>query len=629
MQGQTGWGYYDRRGFRAAVRWQPTDNITNDFAYDVARDLNSPFYSQLLNYNPNGCLTGGTNTAPLAIPAGSACVTPGTAFSGTQGTVRPLLPDVQVVGDRIQRVADIGVPQQPSLDDTHGYTNNFRWSLSDDTELRSITAWRGVDVEQYDNAGGAHRVPVVAPGCTGNACNLSRYSIATLNQRQFSQELQAVGTFGAVDYVGGLYYFIENVSDTAATPNSIAIQGYTTAGQTSGYRYALLDPCIGSAGFGWQVGCRSIDRASAVRSRSYAAYGQATWNMNDEFSVTAGGRYTTDKKDGKLLFSRNINYQTNPTAAAANGYQPLNAKWSRFNPMVTFAYDATDDFHLYAKYATGYRSGGASSRTSNYQAFAPENVKSYEVGLKSDLLDRRVRFNMAGYIMDRSNSQVDLSTIQPTATGNFNNLVTINAPGTSRVRGIEADLTTRLAEGLTAGLSYAYTYTRVPPVLVTYTERNAAGVPTGNVTQVPQQFFIVYTPKNAASGSLDYAIPMGGSGAEVRIHLDANYSQATQSFDQFPIKADSSFIVNGRVSLADIDVGSGGQKVVISLWSRNLFDKQYLFRRDPSNSLPAVQTTAVTGVPNVLRVGNNGNILGDYGNYSMPRTFGLEATIRY
>ncbi|MFM7350367.1 MAG: TonB-dependent receptor [Erythrobacter sp.] len=629
LLGQVGWGFFDRKGVRAAVRWQPTSNITNDFAFDYATDRNSPFYSQLLNYNPRGCVSGGTNTAPQPISVAPACTTPGTAFTGTSGNLRPVLPGVQIVGDRIQRVADIGVPQAASRDKTFGYTNNFKWQIADEIELRSITAWRGVDALQYDNAGGAHRVPLPAPGCTGSACNFSRYSVAELYQRQFSQEFQAVGTIGRVNYVAGLFYFIENVRDTAATPNTMAIQGYTTAGQTTGFNYVVLDSCRGSAGFGWDVGCRSIDRASEVRSRSYAAYGQAEWEMADGLRLTVGGRYTIDKKEGELTFSRGINYRTDTAAAIRNGYAPLDRTWKRFNPMVTLAYDVNPDVHVYAKYATGYRSGGASSRTSNYQAFGPEDVKSYEVGLKTDLFDRTVRFNVAAYMMDRTNSQVDLSTIQPTATGNFNNLVTINAPGTTKIRGIEADLTWRPTERWTFNASYAYTYTDIPPIDVVYEERRADGTLTGNRTVVPQKFYIVYTPRNAASGSVDYKVPVGGAGAELRFHVDAAYSQATQTFDQFPDKADASFIVNGRISLARLSMGAGGQELQVSLWGRNIFNEQYLFRRDPSNSLPAVQVTALSGVPNALVVGNKSNILGDYGNFAMPRTFGIESTLRF
>lgn len=629
LVGAVGWGFYDRKGVRAAVRWQPTSTITNDFAFDYATDRNSPFYSQLLNYNPRGCVSGGTNAAPQPISAAPACNTPGTAFTGTSGNLRPVLPGVQIVGDRIQRVADIGVPQAASTDKTFGYTNNFKWDIADEIQLRSITAWRGVDAIQNDNAGGAHRVPLPAPGCTGSACNFSRYSVAELYQRQFSQELQAVGSVGNFNYVAGLFYFIENVRDSAATPNSMAIQGYTTAGQTSGFNYVVLDPCIGSSGFGWQPGCQSIDRASQVRSRSYAAYGQVEWTPIDPLHITVGGRYTIDKKEGELLFSRGINYRTNTAAAIRNGYTPLDETWKRFNPMVTVAYDVNPDVHLYAKFAEGYRSGGASSRTSNYQAFDPEEVKSYEIGLKTDLFDRTVRFNVAGYIMDRTDSQVDLSTIQPTATGNFNNLVTINAPGTTKIRGVEADLTWRPTDRWTFNASYAYTYTDIPLIDVVYEERRSDGSLTGNRTVVPQKFYIVYTPRNAASGSVDYKMPIGGAGAELRFHVDAAYNQATQTFDSFADKADASFIVNGRISLADLSMGDSGARLQISVWARNLFDEQYLFRRDPSNSLPSVQVTQISGVPNALVVGNKSNILGDYGNFALPRTFGIETTLRF
>ncbi len=607
LAGQAGWNYYHRKGLRAAVRWEPTSTITNDFSYDVARDANTPFYSQLLNYNPNGCAAGSQASQ-------SACTLPGTAYTALTGTVKPLMPGVVVNGETRMKVADIGVPQKPSIDKTHGFTNALKWAVSPEIELRSITAWRGVDASQWDNSGGAHRVPVVTPGCAGSACNFSRYSLANLRQRQFSQELQAVGTVGSLDYVAGLYYFNEHVSDDAATPNSMAIAGYTTAGQTSGYSFVVLNPCTGSSGFGSEIGCRSIDRASEVWSKSYAAYGQLTWNATDAIHLTVGGRYTHDKKRGVLHFSRNVNYDTNLTAAAAAGYQPLAKSWNRFNPMVTLAYDASDDLHFYAKYATGYRAGGASSRTANYQAFDPEDVKSYEIGMKSDFWNHRARFNLAGYIMDRKNSQVDISSIQPFNGSNFNNLITINAPGITRIRGIEADLTLNPVEGLTLNASYAFTYTKIPLVPITSTAGTAS-------TTVLQRFYIVFTPRNAASGSIDYALPIGSGDATLRLHLDGNYSQATQAFDQFATKNDASLIFNGRISLADIDVGYG-RALTVGLWGRNLFDKQYVYRRDPSNSLPGAPTSSVT-------TGSVNNVLGDYGNFNAPRTFGVDASIKF
>ncbi|WP_242122545.1 TonB-dependent receptor [Sphingobium sp. Sx8-8] len=613
LAGEAGWNYYNRKGLRAAVRWQPTSTITNDFAYDVAKDENTPFYSQLLNYNPNNCVNGTQASQP-------ACKLPGTNYTTlTGGPVKPLLPGLVVNGDTRMGVADIGVPQQVSVDRTHGFTNTLKWHLGDEFELRSITAWRGVDATQWDNSGGAHRPPLVnlTTSCTAaSPCPFSRYSLADLRQRQFSQELQAVGTIGSVDYVAGLFYFNEHVSDDAATPSSMGAVALVNNGVVTGARYVRIPFCTAStpAFVGSAVNGCSIDRASEVWSKSYAAYGQLTWNATDALHITVGGRYTRDEKKGVLHYSRNVNYDLTPPAASV-GYKPLDATWNRFNPMATIAYDVSNDVHVYAKYATGYRAGGASSRTSNYQAFNPEDVKSYEVGLKSDFWNNRARFNLAGYIMDRKNSQVDISSIQFVGTSSFNNLVTINAPGITKIRGIEADLTVEPIDGLTLNASYAYTYTKIPPVLITATDT------AGRSTSVYQNFYIVFTPRNAASGSIDYALPIGGGDTKLKFHFDGNYSQATQAFDQFATKNDSSLIFNGRISLADIGTGNG-RSLTLSLWGRNLFNEQYVFRRDPSNSLPAAPTSNVTQ-------GSIANVLGDYGNFNAPRTYGVEASVKF
>ena len=643
LAGQAGWNQYDRKGGRVAVRWTPAPGVTNDFSYDVAQDENTPFYSQLLNYNPNGCAASAAAQPVSADVIPGACVLPGSNFSsGLAGSVKSLVPGVVVNGETRMKVADIGVPQQVSVDKTHGFTNSLKWKVSPELELRSITSWRGVEATQWDNSGGAHRVPVFAmlkadgtSNCTAAApCAFSRYSLADLRQAQFSQELQAVGSVGNVDYVAGLYYFNEHVSDDAATPSSMGAVVTAAGGAVTGVSFAPIAFCTASTPLfaGKAVNGCSVDRASEVWSKSYAAFAQVTYNASEALHLTVGGRYTHDKKRGVLHFSRNINYDDPAQAAKvlAAGYTPLDKSWDRFNPMVTLAYDVNSETHVYAKYSTGYRSGGASSRTSNYSPFNPEDVKAYEVGLKADFLNRRGRINLAGYIMDRKDSQVDLSTIQTTATGSFNNLVTFNAPGITKIRGLEADLTLKPVDSLTLGLSYAYTYTKVPPVTVTYQGYTTANVAIpGNTTVQPQNFYIVFTPRNAASASLDYAQPIGSNGTEVRLHLDANYSQSTQAFDQFYTHNDASVIVNGRLALADIPVGGDSNRTVtISGWVRNMFDKQYVFRRDPSNSLPAVQTPSATAASSAF-IGNLGNILGDYGNFNAPRTFGVDVAVKF
>ena len=170
---------------------------TADYAFDVGHDANSPFYSQLLNYNPNNLVIGPTTGT---LPAGQ---------------IRPLPRIVQVQGTDRMMMADIGVPQQPSVDKTRGHSLHMTYKAGDDLELRSITAHRMVSTDQWDNAGGAHRVPQF----TANGI-FSRYSLSYLNQHQFSQEFQAVGSFDRFDYVAGLFYFKEYTEEEAATPST-------------------------------------------------------------------------------------------------------------------------------------------------------------------------------------------------------------------------------------------------------------------------------------------------------------------------------------------------------------------------------------------------------------------------
>jgi len=279
----------------------------------------------------------------------------------------------------------------------------------------------------------------------------------------------------------------------------------------------------------------------------------------------------------------------------------------RFDPMVTLAFEATPDINLYAKYSTGFRAGGANDRSSNFSAFGPESVKSYEVGAKVDLFDRKVRVNLAGYIMDRSGTQIDFDNVDTNATlpgtttpnPNFNLHTenTANAPGISKIRGVEVDVTARPIEHLTLGASYAYTYTNVP-----LTPNPTPGPTFG----VPTQVFVVYTPPNAASGYIDYEVPVGADDAKLRLHLDANYADANYSFQSENVKTDSSFIVNGRLALADVRLGDSN-KATFSIWTRNLLNEQHIYRRS----------------------GANDAVLGSYANFNTPRTFGGEVSVKF
>ncbi|WP_367183748.1 TonB-dependent receptor [Novosphingobium sp. Chol11] len=223
LPGQAGFNQYHRYGGRVSALWKPIDGLSVNLSFDKSRDENTPFYSDLVTVSPAGLVN---------------------------------LPAIVNYGFVRSKVADIGVPQQPSIDKTQGFTSTIKYKVSPGLELRSITAWRTVSDEQWDNSGGAHRTPVARANTA-----FSRYSLSNLGQRQFSQELQAVGSIAAIDYVLGLYYFNESANDAARTPNTnrwnADLSGFTIIDPST----YLLAP---------------IARASRAYAKSYAVYGQAT-----------------------------------------------------------------------------------------------------------------------------------------------------------------------------------------------------------------------------------------------------------------------------------------------------------------------------------------------------------------
>ncbi len=646
LAGSTGWNYYDRKGGRAAARWQPIDGFTADLSYDYARDDNTPNYSQLLNYNPNNYAVGTYNAAGALLLNGVACggtITTAQAAAGRPVCVAPKAPLVGVHSDR-QYVADVGVPQQPSLDITHGFTANLKYKLAPWIELRSITAWRGVRTDQWDNSGGPERssfapfVPNTAnPTALNTTGTFSRYSLSYLRQHQFSQEFQAVGSVPQFDYVVGAYYFTEQASEYAATPLSnqwntdgtaytvrSPIPGNSTAisGANSGYQQydASCNNGLAATAPQFANSCQFITRASAATDHNYSVFGNLTFSpeaLGNVLHITAGGRWTKDDRHG-VLYVVNNRTDLNPIATVANSVStPFTFKnsISRFDPMVNVAFDVSNTIHVYAKYATGFRAGGANDRSLQFNAFGPESVKSYEIGAKADFWDHRARLNVAGYIMDRKNTQFDFDYFDTNGASitNGSHIEQTTNAGNSKIRGIEADLTVKPIPQLTLTGSYAYTYWKAPSAV----NPLSPGSP-------PQQLYIVYTPTNAASGAIDYVMPINVGDASVRLHLDGNYASSQYSFQLENTKTDASFVMNGRLALADIAVNNHN-KVTVSVWARNLLDTTYVYRKSSANSVP-VQNYGATGQ---LVSTSYGGILGDYGNFNPPRTYGFELSAKF
>jgi iron complex outermembrane receptor protein len=186
--------------------------------------------------------------------------------------------------------------------------------------------------------------------------------------------------------------------------------------------------------------------------------------------------------------------------------------------------------------------------------------------------------------------QIDF--IAPVLNTTRTTIETTNAEGNGRIKGIEADLTVTPVQGLTLTGSYAYTHIDLPPA------------PNPFQNDALTQVFVVYTPTHAASGAIDYELPVAD--AFLRFHLDGNYSSGQYSMANDPTKTGSSFIVNGRIALGDIEMQETGAKLELSVWARNLFNEAHTFVK-----------------------ANGGSSLGYYGIFNDPRTVGIAATVKY
>lgn len=574
LPGAQDFGGYDKRALRARILWEPSPNLTADYAYDTAYDATSTLYQQFL--------------APSTYP--SALVPAAGNIASTK---------------RLQ-VATFGVPEQMSVGNTWGHRLTADWRVMDGLTVKAVTSYRDLKQGQYDNGSVAQSAGVFKTAATFLNQDFGRYSLAQFKQDQFSQEVQLIGETDRVKYIAGAIYFNEHVTDNA--------QAFVTNTFTDAAGINSLPKAV-------NIFAQRIDRASDVTTKSMGLFGQATYTppaFNDALHITLGGRWTRDEKAGRMLTINNINFPVGSQGQIISGLtspNPMNSSWKRFDPIANAAYDVTPDFMVYAKYSTGYKSGGANSRSLRYAPFNPETVSMEEAGFKAEFFDRRARLNVAAYAGKYQDIQLDFSAqylqtdpvtgallqTQRTTTE------TTNAPGAGKLRGFEADLTFAATDNLTLSANYSYNKVEIPAAKNIFPQAN------GQIIPVAIPIYQVYTPENSASVTLDYEQPIRI--AKFFAHLDANYGDGyygsytdvaydpvTRAVTIKQPKGDSSFIVNGRVSLGEIPAGSG--VATISIWSRNLLNEEHVFATSLSDRT------------------------GTAGFFNEPRTIGFEFSVK-
>jgi iron complex outermembrane recepter protein len=200
-----------------------------------------------------------------------------------------------------------------------------------------------------------------------------------------------------------------------------------------------------------------IAQFSRQDTDSKAVFAEFDYDVTDKLTLTLGGRYTEDKKYAEqrgLVDTRAV--QALPGLPQLDG--DPHDKWNQFTPKLGAKYQMTDDAMAYFTYSKGYRSGGFNGRVATYvesvEPYNEETVENFELGLKSEWLDNRLRFNGAVFLMKYDDRQEEIH-LPDTSSGTGQKTVVANA-STAEMKGVELELQAYPTDGISLRANLAY-----------------------------------------------------------------------------------------------------------------------------------------------------------------------------
>ncbi len=331
--------------------------------------------------------------------------------------------------------------------------------------------------------------------------NVLTESIVATHQQQFSQEFRAASSGeNVIDYTGGLYFFWQKANDLQTTSYGRDAAGWLTTPNTASPTAVAALPSAALEGL-------AAYARVVPQTYSYAAYGQATWNIAPRFRLTAGLRFTYEHKTG--LYDAFAGGDVAPlssfdpaiqsavaarrTSLVPTGFYEASKDTKNLSGTAIAAYDLSGNIHAYASYSRGYKSPGINlvAPANGVDIFVkPEKVDDYELGLKSRFLGDRLEFNLALFWTDDSNYQANYVNTAVTPVVSY-----ITNVGKLRSRGVEIDARANPLDGLTLTAAGTYNdayyvhYRNAPaPYLTSYlgvvdlSGRSASGAPKWSLT---------------------------------------------------------------------------------------------------------------------------------------------------
>lgn len=496
-------GSEETKAYRIALRWDVLDSLSVDYFYDKTDGESVPVPLQLGN-------VGAPDTA-----IGTYFIDSGSFISGAN-----VFSDMQGIANDQDRLESFELDfAGREYVDIQGHNLTLSWAL-DNVEIKSITAYREYESdfsEGNDLDGGTYTAEQA-----GNTIAIPGFHTVNIREQdQISQEFQFIGSAldNWLNYVVGVYHFEEDGREL----NPWTITFYDAGSNVN----VLFDGSYGSF--------------YEMNSESDAIYGQFDVDATDRLTLTLGMRYTEDEKTLTLL-------EEDPDLTTD---QKASENWSQFTGAVTASYQLSDDINLYGKVAEGYSAGvynpgtidRAVSFPDNIQSALvpadPEEITSYEIGMKSQLLEGRLQLNAAAFYNDNRNLQI--TDIEQGTGRRF----TTNS-GEFESTGVEFDIIAVPIDELTINFSYGY-----------IGDNRSNPVSARNTASLGIQY--------------DYPIALG----LVTARFDTTYSDAVYFSNSDPsVKSDERTLMNARLSLSEVAIADGNLRV--SLWGRNLADEEYI-----------------------------------------------------
>ena len=461
----------------------------------------------------------------------------------------------------------------PSTISVEGHGLTLNWDINDSVTVKSLTGYREYKVDNYQD---------YADSFSSNSMPMSFTQHDKFPSRQLSQEFQLSGSFldDSLTTVAGLYYLRESGSSKGSSGSSTFIS--SGSGSTEG--------------------------------TSSAIYGQLTWTpdvLDQRLSVTLGARYTDDHREGEAT-------------SAINGFTRYNLSdsldFDSFDPALIINFRVSEDINTYAKVTTGYRSGGVYfGGTTFNNSFDPEELTTYELGIKTDWFDQRLRFNADVFLSKYDDMQIAITADLRLNSNTYN-------IGEATVSGFEMDLLAAPLDGVTLNLSYVYLDPEFDKVDViagsVYDGAVNPASPYAQGDDIKDLFVLPYASRHSVTAGIDYSF-LHFSNGYLNAHIDyrwqSEYYSLANAGPDVPgrdfAKLNSYGEVNARLTMS-LDLPRG-DKAMVSLWGKNIANEDHRALAIPLGGL------------NVALPGSPAGLTSSAVMWSAPASYGISITYEY